>query len=145
MSQALGNFPPQEVIFESKLLPETSGTFALTCGSSADAKTEKSHGDFAEARAVIIDLRGNPGGSEAWPPAWRIAFQGKASLGSMKMRGGSMEFIAFPQPDAFNGRIVILTTTEPVDKRSVCRRNAGNRPCRRVGRNLGRCRSALGI
>ena len=111
MSQALGNFPPQEVIFESKLLPDNIGYMRFNMWVIPQMpKLRKAMGEFAEARAVIIDLRGNPGGVGGMAPGLAgLLFREKASLGSMKMRGGSMEFIAFPQPDAFNGRIVILT------------------------------------
>lgn len=111
MSQALGNFPPQEVVFESRLLPDNIGYIRFNMWVIPQmAKLRKAVGDFAAARAIIIDLRGNPGGVGGMAPGLAgMLFKEKASLGSMKTRGGSMEFVAFPQQDPFTGRIVLLT------------------------------------
>ena len=111
MSQALGNFPPQEVVFESRLLPGDVGYIRFNMWIIPQmAKLRKAMSEFAAARAVIIDLRGNPGGVGGMAPGFAgLMFKEKASLGSMRSRGGSMEFIAFPQDNAFSGKVVILT------------------------------------
>lgn len=111
MSQALGNFPPQEVVFESRLLPENIGYIRFNMWVIPQmTKLRKAVADFAGARAIIVDLRGNPGGVGGMAPGLAgLLFKEKASLGSMRTRGGSMEFVAFPQADPFTGRIVVLT------------------------------------
>ena len=111
MSQSLGNFPPQEVVFESRLLPGNIGYIRFNMWVIPQmAKLRKAVADFGSAQALIIDLRGNPGGVGGMAPGLAgLLFKEKASLGSMKTRNGSMEFIAFPQKDPFNGRIVVLT------------------------------------
>jgi carboxyl-terminal processing protease len=74
------------------------------------AKLRKAVTDLGGARAIVIDLRGNPGGVGGMAPGLAgLLFTEKASLGSMRTRGGSMEFVAFPQPDAFTGKVIILT------------------------------------
>lgn len=111
MSQALGNFPPQEVVFESRRLPENIGYIRFNMWVIPQmTKLRTAVREFADTRAIIIDLRGNPGGVGGMAPGLAgLLFKEKASLGSMKMRNGSMEFVAFPQQDPFAGKIVILT------------------------------------
>lgn len=111
MSQPLGNFPPQEVVFESRLLPDNIGYIRFNMWVIPQmAKLRKAVGEFAGARAIVIDLRGNPGGVGGMAPGLAgLLFEKKASLGSMKTRGGSMEFIAFPQTNPFTGKVILLT------------------------------------
>jgi carboxyl-terminal processing protease len=111
MSQALGNFPPQEVVFESRLLPADIGYIRFNMWVIPQmAKLRKAVADFASEKAIVIDLRGNPGGVGGMAPGLAgLLFKEKASLGSMKTRGGSMEFVAFPQPNPFTGKIILLT------------------------------------
>lgn len=111
MSQALGNFPPQEVVFESRMLPGNVGYIRFNMWVIPQmAKLRKAVADFASAKAIVIDLRGNPGGVGGMAPGLAgYLFNEKASLGSMRTRGGSMEFVAFPQQDPFGGRVVIIT------------------------------------
>ncbi len=111
MSQALGNFPPQEVVFDAHLLPENVGYIRFNMWVVPQmAKLRKAVAEFAHARAIIVDLRGNPGGVGGMAPGLAgLLFSEKASLGSMRTRGGSMEFVAFPQPDPFTGKVIVLT------------------------------------
>lgn len=111
MSQALGNFPPQEVVFESRLLPDNIGYIRFNMWVIPQmAKLRKAVADLADARALIIDLRGNPGGVGGMAPGLAgLLFDKRASLGSMKTRSGSMEFVVFPQSNPFKGQIILLT------------------------------------
>ena len=111
MSQALGNFPPQEVVFDAHLLPENVGYIRFNMWVVPQMpKLRKAVAEFANARAIIVDLRGNPGGVGGMAPGLAgLLFSEKASLGSMRTRGGSMEFVAFPQPDPFTGKVIVLT------------------------------------
>ncbi|WP_052557333.1 S41 family peptidase [Enhygromyxa salina] len=59
--------------------------------------------------ALIIDLRGNPGGVGAMSiPIARMFLREGASLGVLQMREFNQEFNVEPNPDAFDGPIVIL-------------------------------------
>lgn len=110
MSQAMGNFPPQEVVFESRMLPDNIGYLRFNMWVIPQmAKLRKAMREFSSANGVIIDLRGNPGGVGGMAPGLAgLLFKEKASLGSMRMRNGSTEFVAFPQPDPFQGKVVVL-------------------------------------
>jgi carboxyl-terminal processing protease len=63
----------------------------------------------AGMQALIIDLRGNPGGVGAMSiPIARMFLREGASLGRLQMREFDQEFNIEPNPDAFAGPIVIL-------------------------------------
>jgi carboxyl-terminal processing protease len=60
-------------------------------------------------QALIIDLRGNPGGVGAMSiPIARMFLREGASLGRLQMREFDQEFNIDPNPDAFAGPLVIL-------------------------------------
>jgi len=111
MSEALGNFPPQEVVFESKMLPDNIGYIRFNMWVIPQMpKLRKAVRKFSDARAIVIDLRGNPGGVGGMAPGLAgLVSDKKASLGTMKMRSGAMDFIVYPQENPFKGKIVILT------------------------------------
>ncbi len=72
----------------------------------------KAVGDMAAANApaIILDLRENPGGLGGMAPAIAGMFvSGPANLGAMKMRASELKFPIFPQPPHFTGPLVILT------------------------------------
>lgn len=111
MSQALGNFPPQEVLFESKMLPDNIGYIRFNMWIIPQMpKLRKAIREFADARAIIVDLRGNPGGVGGMAPGIAgLVMDKKTSLGVMKMRNGSMQFVVYPQESPFQGKVIILT------------------------------------
>lgn len=111
MSQALGNFPPQEVIFESKMLPDNIGYIRFNMWTIAQMpKLRKAVREFAGSQAIVFDLRGNPGGVGGMASGIAGLLSDKrSSLGSMKMRNGGMEFIVYPQDDPFMGKVIIVT------------------------------------
>ncbi|MEO7673446.1 MAG: S41 family peptidase [Pyrinomonadaceae bacterium] len=111
MSQALGNFPPQEVIFESKMLPDNVGYIRFNMWTIAQMpKLRKAVREFSGTRSIVFDLRGNPGGVGGMAPGIAgLLSEKKSSLGSMKMRNGGMEFIVYPQDDPFMGQVIIVT------------------------------------
>ena len=131
MSQALGNFPPQEVLFESKTLPDNIGYIRFNMWTIPQmAKLRKAIRDLAGARAIIIDLRGNPGGVGGLASGTAgLLVDKKTSLGTMTMRNGTVEFAVYPQENPFAGKVVIVTdhgsgSTSEVFA-SACRRSAG--------------------
>jgi carboxyl-terminal processing protease len=111
MSQPLGHFPKQKVIFESRLLPENIGYIRFNMWVIPQAaKIRAAVREFADADGIIIDLRGNPGGvgGIAGGVAGMISDK-QISLGSMTSRGGTMSLLGYPQPSPFKGKVVVLT------------------------------------
>ena len=110
MSLPLGNFPPQYTEFESKRLAGSIGyiRFNLFVISLAE-KIRAAIRSMRDAPGIIIDLRGNPGGIGAM--AIGIAGQletRQLSLGTMHMRAGHINFVAFPQENPYAGPVAIL-------------------------------------
>lgn len=64
----------------------------------------------AGAPAIILDLRGNPGGIGVLAPAVARSFFGKqTNLGVMKLRDGEFRFPVYPVEKPYKGPLVILT------------------------------------
>lgn len=111
MSQPLGHFPKQKVIFESRLLPENIGYIRFNMWVIPQAaKIRAAVREFANADGIIIDLRGNPGGvgGIAGGVAGLVSDK-QISLGSMNSRAGSMSLLGYPQSSPFLGKMVVLT------------------------------------
>lgn len=110
MSQAMGNFPPQEVVFESKMLPGDVGYIRFNMWVIPQmAKIRKAMSELSGMKGLVIDLRGNPGGVGGLANGFAgLLFESRATLGSMRTRGGSMDFVVFPQKDPFTGPVIIL-------------------------------------
>lgn len=111
MSQPLGNFPKQKVIFESRLLPENIGYIRFNMWVIPQAaKIRAAIREFAKADGIIFDLRGNPGGVGGLAGgAAGLLTDKQISLGTMSSRSGAMTVIGYPQPEPFAGKVVILT------------------------------------
>lgn len=110
MSQALGNFPPQEVVFESRRLASGVGYIRFNMWVIPQVqKLRKALRDLADAKGMIIDLRGNPGGIGGMAPGLAgMLVSERTSLGSMNMRDAEQKFIVYPQADPFLGKVMIL-------------------------------------
>ena len=110
MSQALGEFPPQPVVFESKRLPGNIGYIRFNMWVIPQmAKIRAALREFADAKGIVIDIRGNPGGVGVMAPGVAgLLMDKQASLGKMKMRSGTVDFVAYPQDSPFLGPIAIL-------------------------------------
>ena len=111
MSQAIGSFPPQEVVFESKMLPDNIGYIRFNMWIIPQMpKLRKAIREFAGARAIVIDLRGNPGGVGGMAPGIAGSVTDKkTSLGTMNMRSGVTDFVVYPQENPFKGKVFIVT------------------------------------
>lgn len=111
MSEALGNFPPQEVIFEAKRLDGNIGYIRFNIWVIPQMqKIRAAIRDFADAKGIVFDLRGNPGGVGGMAPGIAgLLVKEQTSLGSMKARETEQKFIVYPQAIPFEGKIVILT------------------------------------
>lgn len=111
MSQPFGNFPSQQVHFESKRLAPDIGYIRFNMWIMPQmSKLRTAVRELSDAKALIIDLRGNPGGIGGMAPGLAgLMLNEQKSLGTMRTRDSSMDFIAFPQRDPFAGKVVILT------------------------------------
>jgi len=111
MSQPVGNFPKQRVIFESRLLPENIGYIRFSMWViPQSAKIRAAIREYANADGIIIDLRGNPGGVGGMAGGVAGLLSDKQiSLGSMNSRSGSMALLGYPQPEPFIKKVVVLT------------------------------------
>jgi len=111
MSQAMGNFPAQEVIFESKRLENNVGYIRFNMWIIPQMpKIREAIRSLKDADGIIFDLRGNPGGigGMATGVAGLLVKQ-QTSLGSMKSRASETKFIVYPQTEIYDGKIVILS------------------------------------
>jgi carboxyl-terminal processing protease len=110
MSQPLGNFPAQEVIFESKRLPSGIGYIRFNMWVIPQVeKIRKALREFSDAKGLIVDLRGNPGGIGGIAPGFAgMLVKEKTSLGSMNLREGEQKFVVYPQENPFLGKVVVV-------------------------------------
>nr|MBA2379178.1 hypothetical protein [Blastocatellia bacterium] len=110
-SEAMGNFPPQEVIFESRRLDGDIGYIRFNMWVIPQMmKLRGAMREFVNAAGIIVDLRGNPGGVGGMASGLAgLMVKERTSLGSMRSREGSMEFVVYPQSEPFAGPVVILT------------------------------------
>lgn len=111
MSPAFGNFPPQYMEFAAQRLAGDIGyirfnIFVMPLMEKIRAAIHQMH----DARGIILDLRGNPGGIGGMASGIAGALSAKAtSLGVMTMRSGHLNFAVFPQSGAYTGPVVIIT------------------------------------
>jgi carboxyl-terminal processing protease len=107
-----GNLPPQAVWFESKKLANTGYIrFNLFLDLT---RLMPQFGDAVQQCArcdgIIIDLRGNPGGIGAMAmgmAGWLVDKPGQR-LGTMYMRGATLNFVILPRPEAYTGPVAVL-------------------------------------
>ena len=111
MSAAVGNFPPQEVIFEAKRLADNIGYIRFNIWVIPQMmKIREAIRSMKDTSGIVIDLRGNPGGIGGMAPGIAgLLVKEQTSLGSMKSRDNEMKFIVYPQPDTYQGKVVVLT------------------------------------
>lgn len=111
MSLPLGNFPPQEIVFESRKLASGIGYIRFNIWVIPQAaKFRQAMRELADAKGLIIDLRGNPGGVGGLAPGLAgLLVNERASLGGMNFRDTEQKFIVYPQANPFLGKIAVLT------------------------------------
>ncbi len=111
MSPPMGNFPSQQVIFESKMLAENIGYIRFNVWVIPQmAKLREAIVSMKNARGIIFDLRGNPGGVGGMANGIAgLLYDKPDSLGTMKYRSGEMNFNIYPQAGAFTGKVIIIT------------------------------------
>lgn len=107
-----GNLPPQPVWFESKLLGNTGYIrfnmfldLVRVMAEFGDAVQKCAHCD-----GIVIDLRGNPGGIGGMAmgmAGWLVSKPG-LRLGTMYMRGATLNFAINPRAEAYGGPVAVL-------------------------------------
>jgi carboxyl-terminal processing protease len=110
LSQPFGNFPAQYTEFEAKRLAGGIGyiRFNIWVVSQME-KLRAAVKGMSDAPGIIIDLRGNPGGVGGMAPGLAGVLETRQiSLGTMHMRSGHINFVAFPQANAYTGPVAIL-------------------------------------
>ena len=111
MSQPFGNFPAQQVIFESKILPQNIGYIRFNIWVMPQMlKLREAVKLMNGAKGIIFDLRGNPGGIGGMASGLAgLLVKERTSLGTMKSRTGETNFTVYPQENPFGGPVMILT------------------------------------
>lgn len=111
MSLAVGNFPPQPVVFEAKRLENNIGYLRFNIWVIPQMpKIREAINSMKDAAGIIIDVRGNPGGIGGMAPGVAgLIVNEQSSLGSMKTRTNETKFIIYPQGETYKGKIVVLT------------------------------------
>ncbi len=111
MSAAVGNFPPQEVVFEAKRLANNIGYIRFNMWIIPQmSKIREAIRSMKDADGIIFDVRGNPGGIAGMALGVAgLLVKEQTSLGSMTGRNSEIKFIVYPQADVFEGKVAILT------------------------------------
>ena len=110
VSEPLGNFPGQYTEFEAKRLAGGIGYIRFNVfAMSLMARVRQAIRSMSDAPGIIIDLRGNPGGVGVMANGMAGLLHSKqASLGTMQLRTGHMNFAVFPQPEPYTGPVAVL-------------------------------------
>ena len=108
-----GNLPESRLYFESRTLPDGAGYIRFNeflDPATIMPKFEAALKGFARAPGVILDLRGNPGGIGIMAMGIAGFFIDKTGqkLGEMKMRQTTLQFVIFPRPETYAGKLAIL-------------------------------------
>jgi carboxyl-terminal processing protease len=110
MSPAFGNFPSQYTEFEARRLDNGIGYIRFNIFvAMMTPKIVEALRSMHDAPGIIFDLRGNPGGLGvmSYGIAGRLETR-QISLGTMTMRSGYNNFVVYPQPNPFTGKVVVL-------------------------------------
>lgn len=114
MSMAMANMGSMPIRYEAKQLPLPHGDvlylgfnmFLPDVMSQLRTSIKERSDDVV---GMIVDLRGNPGGIGLMASGLAgLLTEEQYSLGQMTMRSGQINFVAFPQEDAFLGPIAVL-------------------------------------
>lgn len=111
MSPALAGLPPQRIVFEQKRIVKNIGYIRFNMWLLPQmVKLREAIRNFQDAKGLIIDLRGNPGGIGAMTQGLAGLFvTEETSLGTSKNRFQETQLSVYPQDNPFSGRLLILT------------------------------------
>jgi carboxyl-terminal processing protease len=110
LSQPFGNFPALHTEFEARRLAGGVGyvRFNIWVMNQMEKLRAAVRG-MGDAPGLVIDLRGNPGGMGIMAAGLAGLLEHRqVSLGTMRLRAGHQNFVAFPQPKAYAGPVAIL-------------------------------------
>jgi len=103
--------PAFKLVFESKKLENNIGYIRFNVWIPTQSKRfQEAMRELANSRAIIIDLRGNPGGmGQLVNDVGGTLFDKKTSFGTFRRRNLYGEFIVSPQKNSYQGKVVVLT------------------------------------
>ncbi len=110
---SLGHLPDMYLNFRSKRLPDDIGYIAFSVfidPASLMPAFGEAVQSYSDARGIIIDLRGNPGGLGMLAmgmAGWFIDTPNQY-LGTMKTRGTQLKFVVNPRLNNYDGPLAIL-------------------------------------
>ncbi|HEX7314436.1 MAG TPA: S41 family peptidase [Pyrinomonadaceae bacterium] len=109
MSEPVGVFPGVPMRFETRRFGEVGYVHFNIWVVPQMEKLRRAVRELSDTRAIVFDLRGNPGGLGimATGLAGLLSDEG-FSLGTLMQRRGHMNFLANPQPGAYRGAVVVL-------------------------------------
>jgi len=108
-SERFGNLPPMPIEFEAKRLGDVGYIRFNIFVAGLMERVRAAIRDLSAAPALIVDLRGNPGGMGGMAAGIAGMLCGRpTSLGTMTLRSGHLNLAVFPQPEAYAGIVVIL-------------------------------------
>lgn len=109
MSEPLGNFPAMPTQFETRRFGEVGYVRFNIWVVSQMEKLRRGVRELSDTRALVFDLRGNPGGLGIMAVGLAgLLSREEFSLGTMMQRRGHMNFLVNPQPAPYNGAVVVL-------------------------------------
>ena len=108
----LGHLPRQCIRYESEVTADGIGIvrFSIFAPQIVKRFRQDLKGKFKDCRALIVDLRGNPGGilmTAEWLIGWMVPDR-KIPLGTMTVQNVRLTPVAAPQKGAFNGALAVL-------------------------------------
>ncbi|HKY05947.1 MAG TPA: S41 family peptidase, partial [Blastocatellia bacterium] len=111
VTKPYGNFPPVYAEMESKRLDGNIGYIRFNFFvPPLMAHIRAAILRMADARGLIIDLRGNQGGFAGMVNGIAgLLSSNEVVLGKFKMRSGEQKVLGFPQEGAYTGPLVVLT------------------------------------
>ncbi|MBI3098993.1 MAG: hypothetical protein HYY93_12240 [Planctomycetes bacterium] len=109
-SASLGHLGPIPARFESRRLAGEIGYIRLgSFFTPVFEKYQKAMKEHRDAKALVLDLRGNPGGLGLIAGGvCGYLIRERIELGTSRMKTGEIRFPVFPRPKPFTGKVAIL-------------------------------------
>lgn len=110
MSEPLGYFPPQPIIFEAYKIGDDIGYIRFNVWTIPQiSRIRAAIQSLANAKGIIFDIRGNPGGISGMAAGIAgMLFKEPVSLGKMRGRELDLNLLVNPQPNPYLGKVIIL-------------------------------------
>lgn len=110
VSEPVGLFPGVPTQFETRRYGDVGYVRFNIWVVPQMEKLRRAVRELSDTRAVVFDLRGNPGGLAIMATGLAgLLSEKELSLGTLMQRRGHMNFLANPQPGAYRGAVVVLT------------------------------------